>query len=174
MLIPQHLYQLASIFGLVKHFYHLNPHFQNNTYSSSACSVSDTTWNLAGYNKTFTKQTKLSNCKRWLDRCTGLFLHGWSGRHFSEQDFPCLCWVGITWGALLIWFWYSLRALTSNGLPDEASDPALPSQWERLALSQGQGGEQGGQDWVDFLKHGKAMTAVMCSYYLVIKLPLSE
>ena len=30
MLIPQHLYQLASIFGLVKHFYLLNPHSQNN------------------------------------------------------------------------------------------------------------------------------------------------
>ena len=62
VLIPQHLYQSASIFGLVKHFYHLNSHSQNSTDSSSACSVSDTTWNMAGYNKTFTKQTKLSHC----------------------------------------------------------------------------------------------------------------
>ena len=137
--------------------------------------VSDTTWNVAGYNKTFAKQTKLSNCKQWLDRCTGLFLHRWSGRHFSEQGFPCLCWVGVTWGTLLTWrFWCSFRVLTSNGLPGEASDPALPFQWEKLALFQGRGGKGGGQDWVNILKHGMAMNAAMCSYYLVIKLQLLE
>ena len=180
VLIPQHLYQLASIFGLVKHFYHLNLHSQNNTYGSSACSLFDTTWNVAGYNKTFTKQTKLSNCKRWLDRRTGLFPPRWSGRRFSEQGFPWLCWVGVIWETLLTWGFqcsvagYSLRDLTSNGLPGEASDPALPSQRERLALSRRRGGEHGGQDWVDVLKHGIAMTTVMCRYYLIIKLLLSE
>ena len=174
MLIPQHLYQLASIFGLVKHFYHLNPHCPNNENMAPHMApqpvLSDTTWKVAGYNKTFTKQTKLSNCKRWLDRRTFLFPHRWSGRRFPEQGFLWLCWVGVIWETLLTWgFWcsvagYSLRALTSNGLPGGTRDPALPSQPERLALCRRRGGERGGQDWVDLLKHGIAMTAVMCRY----------
>lgn len=176
LLIPQHLYQLGSIFGLVKHFYHLNLILRtiHTAPQPVLCLTPPGTYR---YNKTFTKQTKLTNCKQ-TRQMHWLVSSRVNRKTFSEQaSHVCAEWVS---GTLLTWrFWcnaagYSFGASSMGCQVESVTHPPTFSMGKTHSVS-GAGRRAGvGRTGVNFLEHGKAMTAVMYSYYLIIKLLLSE